>query len=139
MNQHLILWPILLQISLTVALYLRLAFVKTNEIKAGNVDLKETAINQEAWPAPVRLINNNLRNQFETPILFYVLSIVLLLLRAVTTTAIIVAGIYVASRYLHAFIHTGNNNVDLRLPAFIVGLLCIVILLVLNFKTVAAL
>ncbi|MBL4634162.1 MAG: MAPEG family protein [Kofleriaceae bacterium] len=139
MSQHLILWPLLLQITLTVLMYIRLAMVKAKEIKAGNVDLVETAANQEAWPASVRLINSNLRNQFETPVLFYVLCIVLLALRAVSSTAIIVAFVWSGSRFLHAFVHTSSNNVKLRLPLFLVGVTCILILLVLSFKGLAAL
>jgi len=120
-------------------MYIRLAMVKAKEIKAGNVDLVETAANQEAWPASVRLINSNLRNQFETPVLFYVLCIVLLALRAVSSTAIIVAFVWSGSRFLHAFVHTSSNNVKLRLPLFLVGVTCILILLVLSFKGLAAL
>jgi len=113
--------------------------VKAREIKAGNVDLVETAANQEAWPASVRLINSNLRNQFETPVLFYALCIVLLSLRAASSTAIIVAFVWSGSRFLHAFVHTSSNNVKLRLPLFLVGVTCILVLLVLSFKALAAL
>ncbi len=139
MSQHLILWPLLLQITLTILMYIRLAMVKAKEIQAGNVDLVATAANQEAWPASVRLINSNLRNQFETPVLFYVLCIVLLALRSVSSTAIIVAFVWSGSRFLHAFVHTSSNNVKLRLPLFLVGIVSILILLVLSFKALAAL
>ena len=120
-------------------MYMRLAIVKAQEIKADNVDLVEAAVNQNAWPASVRLINANLRNQFETPVLFYILCIVLLLLQAATTTAIIASFVWSASRFLHAFVHTTTNNVNIRLPCFLVGVGALNVLLVLSFMAVAAL
>lgn len=122
MNQHLLLWPMLGQILLVILMYLRLAMVKKREIAAGNVDLKAVALRQELWPESVVLINNNLRNQFESPVLFYVLCFMALALGAVDVSVFGTACVYVASRYGHAIVHTTSNNVSIRLPLFLVSI-----------------
>ena len=129
MNQSLILWPLLAQVLLILLLYLRLAAVKAREIKAGNVDRRETALNQEAWPPSVRKINNNLRNQFETPMLFCFLCLVLLFLGAVNGVVIALACLWFFSRCVHAFVHTTSNVVKFRFPAFLIGVLLLAALL----------
>ncbi len=123
MDQHLILWPLLAQILLTILMYGRLAIVKKREIAAGNVDLKKTALDQSAWPKSVIKINNNLRNQFETPILFYILCILLWALHGVTTASFVVACAYVAARVVHAVVHTTSNFVPARFAMFTLSVL----------------
>jgi hypothetical protein len=113
------------QIALVLAMYIRLSVVKLREVKAGNVDLKGVALNQELWPASVRLVNNNLRNQFESPMLFYVLCIMLMSLGAVDISVMGTACIYTASRVLHAIVHTTSNKVGLRTPIFILGIVAL--------------
>jgi hypothetical protein len=126
MKQHLILWPLLAQVMLVLFMYLRLLIVKKREIAADNVDLKAVALRQELWPDSVLLVNNNLRNQFESPMLFYVLCLVLLGLGAVDISVMGTAAIYVASRYGHAIVHTTSNNVRIRMPLFVVGIVSLV-------------
>lgn len=138
MNQALILWPVVAQVALTIYLYLFLAVVKKREIAAGNVDLKKVALHQEYWPEPVLKINNNLRNQFETPVLFYVVCIVLLSLGAVDMLAMVLASAYVVTRCAHAFIHTTSNFVPARMTIFISGVVLIGVLLARSIMALAA-
>ena len=110
---------------LVIGMYLRLLIVKKRELAAGNVDLKAVAIRQELWPESVVLVNNNLRNQFESPMLFYVLCLMLLALGAVDVSVMGTACIYVASRYGHAIVHVSSNNVRIRMPLFTLGIVSI--------------
>ncbi len=126
------------QILLILLLYAYLAVVKAREIKAGHVDRHKTAADQEQWPLPVRLINNNLRNQFETPMIFYALSIVLLALGAATKTTLVIASAYVVMRFVHAIVHVTSNDIRLRTPTFIVGFALLGALFVITVKALAA-
>ncbi|MDQ7048323.1 MAG: hypothetical protein Q9M92_01810 [Enterobacterales bacterium] len=75
MNASSILLPVLIQIALTLVVFLMLGMRKTAAIKAGGVDRKKTALDNSAWPEPVVKVSNNIANQFQTPILFYVLCV----------------------------------------------------------------
>ncbi|MFU8820936.1 MAG: MAPEG family protein [Gammaproteobacteria bacterium] len=74
--------PLLLQVRLTVAVYLALSAAKSPAVEQGFVDPARRALHDDAWPESVQKINNNIRNQFEVPVLFYVLVVTLYLLEA---------------------------------------------------------
>ncbi len=137
MNPKWILLPVLLQILLTLLLFIRLGVVKAKATAAGRVDRKNAALHQEAWPEDVLKVANNIRNQFETPVLFYTLSLCLYLLSYVNWITLVLAHLYVISRYLHAWIHITSNHVPWRLKSFSFGALILLILLLFTFNGLA--
>lgn len=121
MDIKLIFWPVLAQVGLTFFMFLRLAVVKGRSRKAGDVDLSRSALHPEAWPDYVIKVNNNIRNQFEMPVLFYVVAFVLWAVGEVNAVTLSLAWLFVASRVVHVYIHTGSNIVKYRLKLFQVG------------------
>ena len=113
--------PVIVQVLLTLAIYVRLIKVKILELRAGRVDRDRLPLYEDAWPASVQQINNNIRNQFELPVLFYVMCVVLWVLDAVTPLALAAAAAFAISRVVHALIHLGSNVVPHRRRAFTVG------------------
>ncbi len=127
MNAQLILLPVLLQIALTLASYVALARAKSKALALGQVDEVRRALHSDAWPDSVIKINNNIRNQFETPVLFYVLVLVLLNLGAVGWLTQLLAWLFVLSRIAHTLVPTGTNQLPLRRRLFTFG--CVVLIL----------
>ena len=125
MNQNLIFIPVILQIMLTLAIYIQLAVAKSQATKAGLVREDRRALHDDAWPDKVLQINNNIRNQFEAPVLFYTLALLLWSIHAVTLSTLLLAAGFVASRLAHAIVHTGSNYVPLRRRLFMSGVLMI--------------
>jgi hypothetical protein len=113
--------PVIVQVLLTLLIYVRLIKVKVREMRAGRVDMDRRGLHEDAWPDSVLVINNNIRNQFELPVLFYVVSIVLWLLHAVHWIAMLAATAFVLSRIVHATIHLSTNYIPNRRRAFTVG------------------
>ena len=132
MTRDLIFWPVLAQILLTLVVYVALIKRKIAAIRAGTVDRARLALHDDAWPEDVMQINNNIRNQFELPVLFYVLAAALWALHAVHAVALGVASLFVLSRIVHTWIHISSNEVPARRRAFTVGwwLLVAMVLLV---------
>ena len=128
MNNTLILWPVLVQITLTIVVFLMLAVRKARAITAGGIDRKKTALDNDAWPDEVLKVSNNLKNQFQTPVLFYVLTFALIQAGAVSTTALALAWGYVVSRIVHAYIHTGSNYVPMRFRMFLLGFVMLMLM-----------
>ena len=126
MNASSIFGPVLVQVTLTLVVFVLLGARKVAALKAGTVDLTKTALHPEAWPDPVLKVSNNLRNQSETPVLFYALCFVLFGLDAVSPLALGLAWVYALSRVAHAYVHTGNNYVPHRMRLFMVGLAAII-------------
>jgi hypothetical protein len=121
MNRDLIFLPILVQVLLTLATYVLLIKTKIRAMKAGEVDMARRALHDDAWPESVMKINNNIRNQFEVPVLFYVLAFMLWALEAVNALTLAAAWLFAVSRIVHAWVHIGSNYVPNRRRAFTVG------------------
>jgi len=128
MNSHLILLPVLLQVLLTITLYIKLNIVKVRAAKAGGVNEERRSLHDDAWPDYVLKINNCIRNQFEVPILFYVLAISFALINAVDLSVLIMSCLFVASRVAHAYIHTGSNYVPARRKIFTFGVIIVLMM-----------
>ncbi|MGH8131429.1 MAG: MAPEG family protein, partial [Steroidobacteraceae bacterium] len=96
MSGNLIFGPVLAQVLLTLIVYVLLIREKIRAIKAGQVNKERRPLYDDAWPESVIQINNNLRNQYEVPVLFYVVSIVLWALEAVGIAALAAAWLFVA-------------------------------------------
>jgi hypothetical protein len=126
MNSSHIFWPVLAQVFLTLIMYIVLGVRKAKVVKAGTVNRQQAALDNRVWPDDVVKVSNNIANQFEAPILFYVLCLVAHAINAAGTLAVTLAWLFVTSRYAHAYVHVNSNHIPIRLPLFLVG--CLVLL-----------
>jgi hypothetical protein len=136
MKSHLIYWPVLVQALIPLLVLMLNAKRKAGDVKSGEFDRHKAAMDNEAWSKPTVLTSKNLANQFQFPVIFYVLCIVLANIGAVSVAALSVAWLFVAARTVHACVHVTTNYVPMRLRAFVVS---VVLLLVLFGMTAAAL
>lgn len=130
MQSSLIFWPVLVQILIVVAGFMLLGIRKQQALKNGQVDLKKTALDNDAWPDDVLKVSNNIRNQFQVPILFYVLCFMFYALDAVTVSSLSLAWVFVVSRIIHAYVHMGSNFVPARFSVFTIGFVVMVLMLI---------
>ena len=138
MNQDLILWPLAAQVLLVLLLFIRLGQVKARAFAGGLIDPAVTALDNDAWPDEVRKVANNIRNQFQVPVLFFVLTLALFARGSVDLLALAIAWLFVASRLVHSYIHIGSNYVPNRTRVFTVGVLCVLVLLGLLVRALVA-
>jgi hypothetical protein len=103
------------------------------------VDLERRALHDDAWPDSVIKINNNIRNQFEVPVLFYVLTLLLWQLGDTGLLALSLAWSFVASRVVHAWIHTRSNYVPARRRVFMFGVLVVLAMTVVALRALSGL
>ena len=130
MNNDLIFLPVLAHVVLIFMLYIYLGIVKSKAVKEGTIDRKKAALDPKAWPEPVVKVINNLGNQFESPIIFYIISIIYYLTNNVDSLLISVMSLYVLTRYMHTYIHVTSNFVPYRFKLFLVGVLILLALTV---------
>ncbi len=67
-------------------------------------------------------------NQFEFPMLFFVVSLAYMVMGLDTLTGCIAAWMFVGFRAIHAFIHLTSNNLIHRMLTFWIGVLCVVVM-----------
>lgn len=128
-DQTQIFWPMLVQIALTVFVFFILAARKAEAVKSGEENRDKAALDNKAWNENVVKASNNIDNQFQTPVLFYILSLLLYHLEAVTIFSLSLAWAYAVSRYVHAYIHLGSNYVPNRLRVFLFGFVMLILML----------
>ena len=69
-----------------------------------------------------------LKNQFELPVVFYFLIVLLYINETITIYELILSWIFSISRYLHCYIRLTSNYVPYRATLFIIGCLILIIL-----------
>lgn len=123
-------WPVLAQIVLTLGLALATASTRFRAARRGDIKLREIALDNRAWPEPVRKLGNNYANQFEMPVLFYVLSGLAIYLGQDHLAMAAAAWGFVISRFVHTAIHVGHNDVRQRFQVFSLGVVFLAAMLV---------
>lgn len=117
-NQDLLL-PIFVQVALTFVLMFSMAYSRTMALKRRDVRMADIALGQQNWPVKTTQISNAYANQFELPVLFYVVSILAMITGQITYAFVVLAWIFVLFRIGHALVHTGSNYVRNRFYVFL--------------------
>jgi hypothetical protein len=122
-----ILWPMLAHIAWVVLLYAWLTVARWQAVRRGEVSYSSFEFNREEPPAVAR-IRLNLANQFEWPVIFYALTVLLIALGKVTLFDVIAAWVFVAGRVIHTLVQTLTDNVPLRGNVFMINFLAVMAL-----------
>ena len=122
-----ILWPLLAQIGWTMFLYAWLTVARKRAVDRGEVDYSAFLLGRSEPLEPAR-IARNLSNQFELPVIFYAVVLLLITLNQVTLFDVIAAWVFVFGRVVHSLVQSLSDNVPLRGKVFMI-----------NFVAVAAL
>jgi len=129
-DSPLIFLPLLAHLLLVFALFIKLGIEKSKAVDARQVDRAAAALDKRAWPDAVMKVSNNIDNQFQVPMLFYALTFVAYLTQHTSALMIGLLGLFVVSRYVHAYIHITSNYVPHRFRAFLAGILLLLALTV---------
>ncbi|MCI5045842.1 MAG: MAPEG family protein [Aquisalinus sp.] len=113
MDRDLIFWPIAVHLLLLIFLYGWLSLVRWHQ-RAG----KPVAALEER-------ISDNLSNQFEAPLLFYVIVALLWVENMVSAVDIALAWAFAIGRLLHTSVHTLTSTVLMRGGVFTINFLAI--------------
>jgi hypothetical protein len=114
MPVQLVLLPLFVEVVLTFGLLFWLAPLRRGGFKSGVVRESDIALGQKAWPQRTQQFANSFDNQFQLPVLFYVLTILSIITHHTDVIFLVLAWLFVLSRLAHAFVHTTNNRVLVR-------------------------
>jgi hypothetical protein len=120
MNQTAIFWPLLAQVLLVYLVYVLLGIRRRSALTSGRATPDQFRENRNEPPESL-FVCNNLKNQFQLPVLFYVVVLCIYVTHGNTILTLALAWIFVVLRYLHAFVHVTSNDLRLRSPLFGLG------------------
>jgi len=126
MTVRAILSPLFVEVVLTLGLLLWLGFLRNKDLKSGTVKPAQIALRERHWPKRTLQVANAFSNQFELPILFYVLTILEIITHHADLVFVVLAWIFVLTRLGHAYEHTTSNAVMRRGTIYGVGALALV-------------
>jgi len=95
-------------------------------VKKGDVNAKYYRLMQgQEVPDIITKSTRNFNNQFEIPVLFYVVCTLYISLNIESLLAIVLAWGFVVLRFVHAYIHLTYNHVLHRLSVFFLAFLSV--------------
>ena len=123
-----ILLPLFVQVALTFALLFWMAGVNGAAIRRGEVRWQDIALREPNWPARNRQVHNAYLNQFELPVLFYLLTLLSIATRHADLLFVLLAWVFVVLRVLQVCVHVTDNNVPRRGMLFLAGAIVLAIM-----------
>ena len=126
MSIQAILLPLFVEVTLTLLLLLWLAVLRRNDFTSGAVSPSKIALREPNWPVRTQQVAYSFSNQFELPVLFYVLTILEIITRHADFVFVVLAWIFVVMRLGQAYVHTTSNVVLHRGTLYVVGALVLI-------------
>jgi len=128
MSVQMILLPLFVEVILTFALLFWLAPLRAGDFRSGLVREEDIGLRQPNWSKPALQVQYSFSNQFELPVLFYVLTILAYITHHAGFLFVVLAWVFVIFRLLQAYVHVTNNKVRLRGMFFGISALALAIM-----------
>jgi hypothetical protein len=139
MSVQMILLPLFVEVILTLVLWSWMAMLRTRDFNSGAVRPDNIALREPNWPKRTTQLANAFANQFELPVLFYVLTILEYVTHLAGIVFVVLAWVFVIFRLLHAYVHVTSNIVRLRGALYGVGAFVLIIMWVIYIVEVLTL
>jgi hypothetical protein len=123
MSVQMVLLPVFVSIGLTFFLLLWMAGARRGALVSGETKIRDIALGQSNWPGRATQIANCFSNQFELPLLFYILIALALPLRHADFFIVAMSWVFVVTRFVHAGIFVTSNDLGRRSMAWFAGVL----------------
>jgi hypothetical protein len=127
MTTQAILLPLFVEVILTFLLLFWLAPLRARDFNAGIARPDNVALREPNWSPRAMQVGYSFSNQFELPVLFYVLTILAYITHLAGVIFVVLAWIFVIFRILQAYVHVTNNNVRVRGAFFAVAAIALAI------------
>ncbi len=139
MTVQMILLPLFVEVFLTFVIWSWMAALRARDFNSGAVRPDNIALREPNWPKRTTQLMNAFSNQFELPVLFYVLTILQYVTHLAGIVFVVLAWVFVIFRILHAYVHVTSNIVRLRGVLYGVGALVLAIMWVIYIVEVLTL
>lgn len=97
-------------------------------VLSGAISPADAAAGRAQYPERAQLLSNNFNNQFQLPVLFFVVCLLALWSGGATWIEAVLALAFVVLRYVHAYVHVVVNKVHRRFAVYTAGLAVLAIL-----------
>jgi len=123
MSVQMVLLPVFVLVGLTFFLLIWMGAARRNALVSGQAKVRDVVLGQQNWPTQPTQIANCFANQFEIPILFYLLIAIALPLRRTDLVIVLLSWVFVVTRFVHAGVFVTSNDLNKRSLAWFAGVL----------------
>lgn len=123
-----VLLPLFVEVVLTFVLMVGMMYNRTTSLGRGETRFDQIALREPNWPPRAQQFAYAFGNQFELPVLFYVLTILVIVTRKADLLFVVLAWLFVLFRILQAWVHVTNNNVRYRGAFYGVGAVVLMVM-----------
>jgi hypothetical protein len=123
-NQTAIIWPMIAHVVLVYAVYVLLGVRRVAAVRSGAVEASQFRTRREEPDSSITA-HNNILNQFEMPVLFHVVCLTLYVTSGVNVVTVVLAWLFIATRYAHAWVHVTINRLRYRSRLFRMGMVLV--------------
>jgi hypothetical protein len=127
MTVQAILLPLFVEVILTFALLIWLGPLRARDVNSGGVRLQDIALREPNWSKGTLQVAYAFSNQFELPVLFYVLTILAFITHLAGVVFVVLAWIFVIFRLLQAYVHVTSNKVRLRGSMYAIAAIALIL------------
>lgn len=127
-------YPLFIMLLLPFLVLVKLFLTRATEMKLKKIHPQTVATRSQMSQYNIAIgASENFLNLFEMPIIFYALTLFFIFSQIQSTPIVILAWIYVISRYFHSYIQSTYNKVMHRFYAFAISAMTLFLYLVLGF------
>jgi hypothetical protein len=123
MSLQSVLLPVFVLVGLTFVLLLWMGGLRRQALVGGTTKIRDIVLGQPNWPPRATQIGNCFSNQFELPLLFYILIALALPLRHADLVIVLLSWVFVVTRLVHAGVFVTSNDLKARSLAWFAGVL----------------
>ena len=123
---HSLILPMVIQMALSIAILFWLAYSRVSRIaKHGLGEIRKTG-----FPTHVNNASDNFKNQFEVPVIFYALCLLVMVAGTASQTIVMAAWVFVIGRVVHALIQLTKNVIfPWRFLVFLLTVIALIVML----------
>jgi hypothetical protein len=128
MSVQAVLLPVFVMVALTFVIMFVMGYARVSDIKTGKTHIRDIALGQPGWDTKATQFTRNFENQFQLPVLFYVLVAFALFTRKADLIFVVLSWVFVVCRIVHAYVHVTTNYVPYRFFVFAAGALVLTLM-----------
>ena len=116
-----ILLPVFVLVAVIFCLLIWTGRARIGHLRQGDVKVADVALGQSNWPTRAQQVSNTYANQFELPMLFFLLVAFALITRKADILFVVMSWMFVVTRIFHAGIYVTSNRIQHRFTIFLIG------------------
>lgn len=128
MSLRAVLLPLFVEVILTFLLLFSLAPLRGRDVRSGAVRPQDVALREPKWSQRSMQVAYSFSNQFELPVLFYVITILAYFTHHAGFLFVVLAWVFVIFRLLQAYIHVTSNIIQVRGAFFAISAIALAIM-----------